>query len=557
MDTRLLDLVPRLLPCSLSHVYYADTRLSPILQGMQSKAERPHSPSLPPLVNAAVHSQGGHETDPHINPRVDLRPSSEATFLMHTSSFSPLSCSELESSSPSHPMFAHAASLQESLPTNPSADTTLFQHGPMGSSRGLLQPEYAFQPASVCSSGSLLQPEYPGVYPSIPIPGATDAGQPPAHERIGGHPRLSSSSVFESAGSGKRQHSWSGTEPRGVFGPAAFRQVEGDCQLPASEGKSGVRTKPQADDSPEQALHDVPVAVNYLDGCDRAAGKSATLVDGLTETGESFHGGVSLPLGCNLTSASLTADAAASDSNNDGAAFSAAVSCGGVNCSRGNDHRTVASTTATSSTEKQCCQCASACLCNKLQTSCLAPMQGLTRRPQHPVQSPSCSQELLSALNSADLVYLLATKPVQREANLLGPDALQAASNSRPVGSGRQSLANSVNEVARSSAQDEHLMSAMGEEDLVLHCSDSDSDAASLVDLTLRHGCGRADYDCEGATRVLSAGASQVVYPAIDRSCSEGVAASTCCTQQQDGALPVQNMHLSCDSLYDDNDWEW
>ncbi|KAL0055768.1 hypothetical protein WJX82_004157 [Trebouxia sp. C0006] len=56
---------------------------------------------LPPLLDALVLDQATYMAAP--------RTSSAASFLMHTSSFSPLRDSQLESSSPSHPLFAHTS----------------------------------------------------------------------------------------------------------------------------------------------------------------------------------------------------------------------------------------------------------------------------------------------------------------------------------------------------------------------------------------------------------------------------------------------------------------
>ena len=79
---------------------------------MSSKA------SIPPLLNAMVHSQQSPEVQPFHT--------SGASFLMHSSSLTPLKDSQLASSSPSHPLFMHT-SRQQSPCTSQQSPASLPQ----------------------------------------------------------------------------------------------------------------------------------------------------------------------------------------------------------------------------------------------------------------------------------------------------------------------------------------------------------------------------------------------------------------------------------------------
>ena len=63
--------------------------------------------STPPLLSAMVHSQQGHQDQSYDSP--------VASFLMHSSSMTPLRSSQLESSSPSHPLFLHTSLQQQTV----------------------------------------------------------------------------------------------------------------------------------------------------------------------------------------------------------------------------------------------------------------------------------------------------------------------------------------------------------------------------------------------------------------------------------------------------------
>lgn len=76
------------------------------------------STSTPPLLHALVHSQEYPQDQPCDAP--------VATFFMHSSSMTPLKFSELESSSPSHPLFMHT-SQQQPAPSSKQSPTCL-QH---------------------------------------------------------------------------------------------------------------------------------------------------------------------------------------------------------------------------------------------------------------------------------------------------------------------------------------------------------------------------------------------------------------------------------------------
>lgn len=72
----------------------------------KTQAHMAGTADFPPLLNAMVHSQQSYQDESCDSP--------VASFLMHSSSLSPLKSSELEASSPSHPLFLHTSLQQQS-----------------------------------------------------------------------------------------------------------------------------------------------------------------------------------------------------------------------------------------------------------------------------------------------------------------------------------------------------------------------------------------------------------------------------------------------------------
>lgn len=95
-----------LLPNSIRMAFHPSRWLQDSVSG-SSQTTVASSTSIPPLLDALVHSQEHPQDQPC--------DATAARFLMHSSSMTPLNSSELESSSPSHPLFMHTS--QQQSPT--------------------------------------------------------------------------------------------------------------------------------------------------------------------------------------------------------------------------------------------------------------------------------------------------------------------------------------------------------------------------------------------------------------------------------------------------------
>ena len=209
----------------------------------------------------------------------------------------------------------------------------------------------------------------------------------------------------------------------------------------------------------------------------------------------------------------------------------------------------------------------------------------LSRQPRSSTSCCSLSgqEEMLSALNSADLAYLVTRQSMQQFTMLAAVQPVECAIKSMAASCGCDTCAtdsdsfhrpdrrwtlprDTSNNISRSTWQDEQLT---GTDDLVLHGSNSE---AALTELELEDKVLRAVFKQNDVAHtqhllehdgMLSAVTLQAVSPHVEAAIQQDLATAASVrrneslhseiTEQQDDSLSAQ---ISCDSLYDDNDWE-
>ncbi len=448
------------------------------------------SQTLPPLLNAMVHSQD--------NPEVEPCAGSAASFLMHTSSFSPLRCLELESSSPSHPTYA-----QNSLQGSDVCTGV----------RSWAQAEDALGPGGV-------QQQTTGSAQGSWQQSKAETG--PRHRALCCHrPSLSAANMSGADSSkGSFLHALANDDPE-----------QGTCVVIAQDtplcshaaGFHDTRRAGIAADS--AAMYSIKAA-------------AASAGPGILDTAHSRLAGF-LP-SCNPCQAANAALVPASKFQHWPSSITEAEE---------------ASQSAAALSQRSGVHRHGGAASFPLLT---------TYQPRQPLSCSSNSQPTssvqeeggLSALNSADLAYLAARQSVQQVVAAPAPKPVQHLSkSSEDAFCACQGMKQGI---SSSSSQDHHWMVDMGDEDVVLHDSVSDTVLSSAHEQQRQEGTGIAFAGLDVSNLAAELDAVQALaHPHIVSRCHSRASGSQHAgAEQHTCAVPLQSWCLSCDSLYDDNDWE-
>ena len=440
--------------------------------------------------------------------------SSAAGFLMHTSSFSPLRDSQLESSSPSHPLFAHTSGQKS--------------HGSIG------QHPWEERKAML-SDAEVLNAEA----------GQQQADRPPntmTHDRL----VSSNSPVWTAPVKGSKQQAVAQVRSQAASRHAC--RADHACSAPAAQpnraGSSRAHWSKATEDSPEQGGN--AVIAQYLPASSFETASSGT-------AGSKSGSAVMVAAACSTStckpSSSLDA-AGCSPCASCSAAQMAGKASKPTNCCTPRPGSAVdiegakvaaAARQASIAAEAVSCHSASSLL---MLTDHLARQSPFCKG----TNQPSCSgpEEVLSALNSADLAFLVAAKPLQQQTDL----------PRRTVPLDSQRFQTELGSVSRSSCI--HISTHMNvdvDDDLVLHDSKSEAAVASY-----RHSGGTdSSFDkAEYQSHAGSATAQGCISPYFTSTVlgkQRWLGDSEAKALEHDHASSLLNSCASLDSLYADNDW--
>lgn len=451
--------------------------------------------------------------------------SSAASFLMRTSSFSPLRNSQLESSSPSHPLFAHTSGQKShgSIGQNPWAErkAMLTDAEVLNAEAGQQQADRS--PISQCSHDSSQVRLVSSNSPVCTAPVKGSWQQAVAQVR----------SQAASSHAHKADDAWSA--------PAAQQNRAESSRAHWSKA---------TDDFPEQGNKAViaqhsPASSFEAASSGKAGGKSgsavvvaASCITSTSKPSSSFNSA-----GCSLF-ASFPAPQMASKASKPTDRFTqrpgSAVDV--------EDARVAAA----AEEEAEAANCHSASSLPML-TDYLA-RQPLSCRSTDQL---SCSnpEEILSALNSTDLAFLAAAKPLQKETDLPGLEPLKHSTST--VAFDSQLIQAKLGSVSRSSCVHVPARTDDDDDDLVLHDSKSEAAVMSysqpgVSDTSFGKAVCQSGAGCATAEDCTSLDFTSTV---LGKQCWLGNA-ETKVQQQQDHAPSLLNSYASLDSLYADNDWE-
>ena len=223
--------------------------------------------NTPPLLSAMVHSQQGSQDQSYDSP--------VASFLMHSSSMTPLRSSQLESSSPSHPLFWHTSLQQQAVSLQQSPDKPSL-HSSQQSPASLRHWQISAQQSPVRSWKSLKPESRATLDGSSELPGLQGktgiSTAPPAGNRLlrglqeHGH---SDSAGLERAAAGVHLGRAGSLE-----WPSQMAAVVG--QLPVQGVQSGIHKKGCL--GPTQA-EPLPTASNHSSNSQPASKQEAAAID--------------------------------------------------------------------------------------------------------------------------------------------------------------------------------------------------------------------------------------------------------------------------------------
>ena len=553
--------------------------------------------SIPPLLNAMVHSQQSSQDQSNGSPG--------ASFLMHSSSMTPLRPSQLESSSPSHPLFLHtslqqrAISLQQSPCRSQQFPATLKPslHSSQQSPASLQHQQISVQQSPVRSWKSLR-----------PVSRATLNGSSESPTELQGKTGIHMGSVHPAGVLPTRVHALAASESAGLKQAAAdilqgrAVSLEGSLQMAAAISPPPVRgmqssTHQKGCLGPTQSkpLHNA----SDLGSSSQPAGKQATAVTDCTRE-YNYHSSCSMP-----------PDAAVSTVNGS--------SCRPGRCSlvhasdaqefvveTGGDAGSGIPSSSTLVTDVTAGAQSSIVKLGSSATGSFADCSSTVSRVSFPlvvglqhagasIAAISCSSaskevELLSALNSAELAFL-SGEPSRSLSAGKGVRALCSRSSS----SNMRGIKDSSN--GKQAASENTGPCARAEKSAALEGSNNGQRLARVGSITARTPPAMRGHDepslpvelpqlLRNDDIVLKGGDSEVLLFGEHSNSSVAAAYMTTeanahadCGCSDDGVKLAENgdidklhscesglnhrhtselpaMHASCESLYDDNDWE-
>lgn len=466
------------------------------------------------------------------------RTSSAASFLMHTSSFSPLRDSQLESSSPSHPLFAHTSGQTSlgSIGQNPWAErkALLTDAEALNAEAGQQQEDRSrdAQCSHEPSHDRLVSSDSPGC--TAQLKGSWEQAVAQARSQAA------------SMNAHRADNAWSA--------PAAQQN-----RVESSRAQQSKATE----DFPEQG-GDAVLAQHSPASVFEAASSS--------KAGSKSGSAVVLAASCSTSTRKPS-----SSVNAAGCSASPCASCPtsqtASRASKPTDHFLSRPGSAVDAEETRIAAAAAAreasIAAEEEAASCHSasslPMltHYLARQPLSCEGTKQLSyrdpEEILSALNSTDLAFLAAAEPLQQESDLPRLEPLQHSTSST-VALDSQRFQTKLGCVSRSSCI--HIPAhvdddADDDDDVVLHdskseaavmsCSQPDGTDASFGKAVCQYGA-----ECATAEDCSSQGFTSTV---LGKQCWLGDT-DTKALQQQDHASSLLNACGSLDSLYADNDWE-
>ena len=458
--------------------------------------------------------------------------SSAASFLMHTSSFTPLRDSQLESSSPSHPLFAHTSGQKShgSFGQNPWAErkAMLTDAEVLNAEAGQQQADRS--PDAQCSHES-------------------------SHDRL-----VSSNSPVCTA---PVKGSWQRAVAQ-VRSQAASKQAhraDNACSAPAAQqnraGNSRAHWSRATQDFPEQGNKAV-IAQHWPAGSVEAASRgkpgsksgSAVVVAAACSTSTQKPSSSLNAAGCSpcaSCSAAQMASKASKPTDRFTQSPGSAVDVEDARIAAAAEEASVAA-----EAEAASCHSASSLLMltdylARQSLSCEGTIQLSCRDPE----------EILSALNSTDQAFLVAAKPLQQETDLPRLELLQQSTSST-VALDSQRFQTTLGSVSRSSCIHipAHTDDDDDDDDLVLH--DSKSEAAVMsyrqsggTNTSFGKAVCQSGAECASAEDCSSPGFTSTV---LGKQCWLGDTETK--ALEHDDAPSLLNSCASLDSLYADNDWE-
>ncbi|DBA83223.1 TPA: hypothetical protein ACH3X2_006736 [Trebouxia sp. C0005] len=478
---------------------------------------------LPPLLNALVLDEATSMAAPLT--------SSAASFLMHASSFSPLRNSQLESLSPSHPSFAHISGQKshDSIGQNPWADrkALLTDAEVLNAEAGQQQADRS--PNAHCS------------HDSSPV-----------------RPVSSNSPIYPALMEGSKQQSVAQIRSQAAFRNA--HRADSACSAPAAQqsraGSSRAHWSKATGDCPEEGNNTVNAQQSPASSFETAsrckAGSksgSAAVVAAVCNTSIQKPSSSFSSTGCSLFARYPTP-------------HMASKACKPTDCFMLRPGSAVdiedakvaaAAREASIAAEAEAASCHSASSLPRL-TDYLA-RQSLSCEGTNQLCCSS-PEEILSALNSTDLAFLAAAKPLQQETDLPRLELLQPSTSST-VALDSQQFQTKSGSVSRSSCI--HIPAQIDDDDdLVLHDSMSQAAVMSysqpgVTDTSFGKATCQNGAECAAAAEdTSSVGFTSTV---LGKQCWLGNT-DTKALWQQDCASSLLNLCASLDSLYADNDWE-
>ena len=451
--------------------------------------------------------------------------SSAASFLMHTSSFSPLRDSQLESSSPCHPLFAYTSGQKSlgSIGQNPWAErkARLTDAGQQQVDRSPnAQCLHELSHDRPVSSNSLVC--------TAPMKGSwQQAVAPSSHAHRAADAQSALAAQQNRAGS-SRTHRSKATEdfPEQGNQPVIAQHSLASFFEAASSGRAGSKSGS---------------AVVVAASCSTSTRKPSSSVNAAGCSASPF---ASCPTSQTASRASKPTDRLMSRPGS------------AVDAEETRIAAAAAAREASIAAEEQAASCHSASSLPML-TDYLA-RQSLSCEG---TKQLSCSgpEEILSALNSTDLAFLAAAEPLQQESDLPRLEPLQHSTSST-VALDSQQFQTKLGCVSRSSCI--HIPAHVDDDiddddDVVLH--DSKLEAAVMsysqpdgTDASFGKAVCQNGAECATAEDCSSLGFTSTV---LGKQCWLGDT-DTKALQQQDHASCLLNACGSLDSLYADNDWE-
>ncbi|DBA74095.1 TPA: hypothetical protein ACH3X1_010903 [Trebouxia sp. C0004] len=416
------------------------------VKGAPIQAGQQQSQLLPPLLTALVLDQAMSVAMPLT--------SSAASFLMHTSSFSPLRDSQLDSSSPSHPSFAHTSGQKShgSIRQNPWAECkAMLTHAEVHNAEAG-QQQADRSPSAQCSHESSHDVSHDRFVSS---------NSPVCTAPVKGSWQRATAQVRSQAASSHAHR-------------AEDMQSASAAQQNRAQGSRAHWSK-VTEDFPEQGnkavvAHHSPASSFEAASSSKAGSKSGSAVGVAAACSTSTCKPCSSlnAAGCSPCASFLAAQMASKATKPTGPFMQRPGSAVDVE-----DARVAAAAEAASiaaGTEAASCHLASSL---PMLTDCLA------RQPWscEGTDQLSCRtpEEILSALNSTDQAFLAAAKPLQQVTDLPALEPLQH-SNSSAVVLDSQRIQTKLGCVSRSSCI--HIPAHIDDDDLVLH--DSKSEAADM-----------------------------------------------------------------------------